>query len=64
MPGMTAVASVGGCSAGLSAALSAKNNHSTDVFDTNEIWLHKAHVVNYSSIERRDSSPILVESEQ
>lgn len=64
MSGMTVVDSVGGCSTGLSAALSANNDHNTDVPDTNEMWLHKAHVFNHSSIERIDSSPIWVESER
>jgi len=46
-----AVAVVGGGPAGLSAALfTAKNGLETTVFDTDETWMHKAHLFNYPGI--------------
>ncbi|MFB6195721.1 MAG: FAD-dependent oxidoreductase [Haloplanus sp.] len=48
---MTTVAIVGGGPAGLSAALfAAKNGLETVVFDTDETWMHKAHLFNYPGI--------------
>ena len=48
---------VGGGPAGLSAALfTAKNELSTTVFDTDETWMHKAHLWNYSGIESQDGT--------
>ncbi|THE65603.1 FAD-binding protein [Salinadaptatus halalkaliphilus] len=48
---MPAVAIVGGGPAGLSAALfTAKNGLETVVFDTDETWMHKAHLFNYPGI--------------
>ncbi|THE66638.1 FAD-binding protein [Salinadaptatus halalkaliphilus] len=42
---------VGGGPAGLSAALfAAKNGLETTVFDTDETWMHKAHLFNYLGI--------------
>jgi len=48
---MASVAVVGGGPAGLSAALfAAKNGLETTVFDTDETWMHKAHLFNYPGI--------------
>jgi thioredoxin reductase len=48
---MASVAVVGGGPAGLSAALfAAKNGLDTTVFDTDETWMHKAHLFNYPGI--------------
>jgi thioredoxin reductase len=48
---MTDVAIVGGGPAGLSAALfAAKNGLETVVFDTDETWMHKAHLFNYPGV--------------
>jgi thioredoxin reductase len=48
---MSEVAIVGGGPAGLSAALfAAKNGLETTVFDTDETWMHKAHLFNYPGI--------------
>jgi thioredoxin reductase (NADPH) len=48
---MASVAVVGGGPAGLSAALfTAKNGLETTVFDTDETWMHKAHLFNYPGI--------------
>ena len=48
---MPDVAIVGGGTAGLSAALfTAKNGLETVVFDTDETWMHKAHLFNYLGI--------------
>jgi thioredoxin reductase len=49
---MPTVAIVGGGPAGLSAGLfTAKNDLDTLIFDTDETWLHKAHLYNYLGIE-------------
>lgn len=49
---MTDVAVIGGGPAGLSAALfTGKNGLDTVVFDTDETWMHKAHLFNYLGIE-------------
>ena len=48
---MPTVAIVGGGPAGLSAGLfTAKNGFETVVFDTDETWMHKAHLFNYLGI--------------
>ncbi|MFB6069989.1 MAG: NAD(P)/FAD-dependent oxidoreductase [Halanaeroarchaeum sp.] len=54
---MTDVIVAGGGPAGMSAALFAeKNGLDTLVFDTDETWLHKAHLFNYLGIESIDGS--------
>ena len=54
---MTDVAVVGGGAAGLSAALfTQKNGLDTVVFDTDDTWLHKAHLFNYLGIESMDGT--------
>ncbi len=51
---------VGGGPAGLSAALFAqKNGLETTVFDTDETWLHKAHLFNYLGIGSQDGTAFL-----
>ena len=56
----TDVAIVGGGPAGLSAALfTAKNGLGTRVFDTDETWMHKAHLFNYLGIESEDGSAFM-----
>jgi thioredoxin reductase (NADPH) len=48
---------VGGGPAGLSTALfTAKNGLETTVFDTDETWMHKAHLFNYPGIGSIDGS--------
>ena len=54
---MTDVLVVGGGPAGLSAALfTAKNGLETTVFDTDNTWMHKAHLFNYPGIGSMDGS--------
>lgn len=54
---MSDVTIVGGGPAGLSTALfTAKNGLDTAVFDTDETWMHKAHLFNYLGIESIDGT--------
>ena len=54
---MAQVIVVGGGPAGLSAALfMAKNGLETAVFDTDETWMHKAHLFNYPGIGSIDGA--------
>lgn len=60
---MTDVAIVGGGAAGLSAGLfTAKNDLDTVLFDTDETWLHSAHLYNYLGIESRDGTAFLADA--
>ncbi|AEH38822.1 NAD(P)/FAD-dependent oxidoreductase [Halopiger xanaduensis] len=57
---MVDVAIVGGGPAGLSAALfTAKNGLETVVFDTDETWMHKAHLFNYPAIRSISGSEFM-----
>ncbi len=62
---MTDVAIVGGGPAGLSAGLfTAKNGLETVVFDTDETWVHKAHLFNYLGIESVDGTAFIEQSRE
>jgi thioredoxin reductase (NADPH) len=57
---VTDVLVVGGGPAGLSAALfTQKNGLDTTVFDTDDTWVHKAHLFNYPGIGSQDGSAYL-----
>ncbi|WP_435194453.1 FAD-dependent oxidoreductase [Natronomonas sp. EA1] len=57
---MPTVAVVGGGPAGLSAALfTAKNGLDTVLFDTDETWMHKAHLFNYLGIDSEDGTEFI-----
>jgi len=54
---MATVTVIGGGPAGLSAALfTAKNGLETAVYDTDETWMHKAHLFNYPGVGSVDGS--------
>ncbi|ELZ23060.1 FAD-dependent pyridine nucleotide-disulfide oxidoreductase [Haloterrigena salina JCM 13891] len=56
---------VGGGVAGLSAALfTAKNGLETTVFDTDETWMHKAHLFNYLGIGSVGGSEFMATARQ
>lgn len=58
---MVDVAIIGGGPAGLSAALfTAKNDLETLVFDTDQTWMHKAHLFNYLGIRSISGSEFLM----
>jgi thioredoxin reductase (NADPH) len=60
---MAHVAVVGGGPAGCSAALfTAKNGLETTLFDTDDTWMHKAHLFNYLGIDSMDGTEFIQES--
>ena len=62
---MADVIVVGGGPAGLSAALfTAKNGLETTVFDTDNTWMHKAHLYNYLGLESVDGSDFVERSRE
>ncbi len=62
---MAQVAIVGGGPAGLSTALfTEKNGLDTVVFDTDETWLHKAHLFNYLGIDSIDGTEFLEQARE
>ncbi|WP_115865028.1 FAD-dependent oxidoreductase [Halorussus litoreus] len=62
---MPEVAIVGGGPAGLSAGLfTAKNDLDTVVFDTDETWMHKAHLFNYLGIDSMDGTEFVEDARE
>ena len=62
---MSDIAIVGGGPAGLSAGLfTAKNGLDTVVYDTDETWMHKAHLFNYLGIGSQDGTAFVEDSRE
>jgi len=62
---MADVAVIGGGPAGLSAAMfAAKNNLDTVLFDTDDSWMHKAHLFNYPGVGSIDGDAFLSTARQ
>ncbi|WP_137286173.1 NAD(P)/FAD-dependent oxidoreductase [Halorussus salinisoli] len=62
---MSTVVIIGGGPAGLSAGLfTAKNDLETVVFDTDETWMHKAHLYNYLGIDSVGGSQFMEDARE
>ncbi|MFB6296518.1 MAG: FAD-dependent oxidoreductase [Halobacteriales archaeon] len=64
-PTFTDVVVVGGGAAGLSAGLfTSKNGLDTVVLDTDDTWLHMAHLFNYLGIESKDGTAFVEDARE